>query len=224
MSTGMLAGCYRRAVKIPGVFDMRTDGAKERLATPGATGRERDGFEGLVQGKGAVVVGNTILIEDRAYWVLGAIPAVQRDLVAEFDAAVKAAPGGLRDVYVGEQFMFVDWGISFVARAIFPPAAWVTPSFTAVVTGTPLRDERRKEPRATTPSPPQRAPPESGPPENAPPESGPPENAPPPVEPVVPSETPAASETAPVPATPSDGLAPPDELSPDEDLFGEPLE
>lgn len=209
VAVGASSGCFRRSVAVPGVFDLRTDGSGEKSKRPKPLSTERRDFEALLQGKGPYVVGNTIFIEDRAYWVYGAIPAVQGDVVKAFRTVMEASPGGLRNVYVGEQYTFVDWAITFVSRLVFTPAGIITPPLTFQASATALEApggfvEGRTAPPKQTPSVPE--PRDDAREETAAPPRPEPETPPPPQDPLPP------------PA----GLAPPDELSPDEDLFGDP--
>ncbi len=148
--TATSVGCNRHAMRLPGVVDMRTDGTgaepgKVDLTT--VSQHVRPEFSGLMEGEGIGVRGPEITVEDRAYWLIRVIPVYNNSIDEELQGMLEASGGGVRNLHLGEEFMFIDWALSVVAQFIFPLTAWVLPPFTAQVSGLPLKLKRN--PKAT---------------------------------------------------------------------------
>lgn len=93
------AGCSTVTSKIPGVLDLRSDGADAPLNS-GELPPARSGFDGLLWGEG-VKGGADVLIEDRSHFLLNLMPIANESSTDEWRTAM--GDQALRNVAITEQ-------------------------------------------------------------------------------------------------------------------------
>jgi hypothetical protein len=128
-------GCFRYQTRIPGVIDLRTDGAalppdSEVQHYPPEI--KRDEATGIIAGKGLVSNGHQVRIEDRSFWVLGLIPIYNQSIAEELQATLNSGGSqkGLRKLTLKEEVGLMDVGLHVVVRICFGPASWLVPTWT----------------------------------------------------------------------------------------------
>lgn len=110
------SGCNHLTTHVPGVLDMRTDGAAAAPATvkPGAAARA--GFDSIVYGEGVTGTSDVKVI-DRKYWACAFFPVLNESATEEITMSM-GPTGALRNVRIGEQFTVMNWFMGVVVRAI----------------------------------------------------------------------------------------------------------
>lgn len=119
LALGVLAAlsgaCTHITTSVPGVLDLRSDGAGAAVDTKAPTGA-RGGFDALMDGDGVTGTAGEIKVEDRKYWVCGLLPVLNESATEEINAAV--GPGAMRNVRIGEQFTVLNWFTGACVRAL----------------------------------------------------------------------------------------------------------
>ncbi len=112
-----LTGCLHVTSKIPGVLDLRSDGADAPVNDePLANGATRSGFDAFAYGGG--VTGTTdVQIEDRNHFILALVPVANESSTEEWKQAL--GDGHLRNITVNEQFGVMTWFVAF-AKGLVP--------------------------------------------------------------------------------------------------------
>ncbi len=107
-----LSGCLHVTSKVPGVLDLRSDGADAPINTePLPTGAARTGFDGFAYGAG-VAGQSDVQIEDRNHFVLALIPIANESSTEEWQMAL--GDGHLRNVSMNEQYGVMTFFVAFV--------------------------------------------------------------------------------------------------------------
>ena len=107
-------GCRAFEANVPGVLDLRSDGAQaatieEKLPAGETT---RDGFGGILTGEGVKANKADVTVEDRHWWILGLFKIANPSMKEEMAAAL--GKNAMRKVYVGEQLAGTDVVIGIV--------------------------------------------------------------------------------------------------------------
>jgi hypothetical protein len=123
------SACFHITTKVPGVIDMRSDGADMPTDTkPLTLGRDvsRTGVEAILMGDGTQQSGARVTVADRKFWAVGLVPLVNASTSEEIQAAV--GTGTLRRVKVGESETVIDvamyLGGSFVTSFVGLSGIW----------------------------------------------------------------------------------------------------
>ena len=140
-----LQGCFHYHTHVPGVLDLREPtGPMPHVAGTADPSVSRTGFDGLVKGDGYQPIGDTFVVKDRNYWVLGLFSVSQQDVTPPLAYAMKSG-GGLRDVHIGDGQAGTDvgitWAVELVGDIVWPVLLleWVLPSMTFEVSGTQVQ-------------------------------------------------------------------------------------
>lgn len=148
------AGCAHYTAEVPGVLDLRSDGAGAPVDKARAAGKKREGVDGFLKGQGAWRQGEAVVVEDRAQSVLllslvtGKSPYFNESCRPELLAAT--GPGALRDVQLGHGQTLYDYVIQFVGGTVVSfipipvlPGIFLGPSsWTFTAQGTPVETPR----------------------------------------------------------------------------------
>jgi hypothetical protein len=150
VAVGFGAGCSTVTSKIPGVLDLRSDGAAAPVNT-GALPPPRSGFDGFAWGEG-VKGGPDVVIEDRSHLALNLVPIANESSTEEWRTAI--GDQALRNVAITEQesLMAVVVGIAKTCTCILGVVSG-TWDFRArgtriLASGTSTRDESIPPPPA----------------------------------------------------------------------------
>lgn len=98
-AAAVCGGCNHIDTRVPGVFDMRSDGAGLAVAEPLQV-RPRDGVDSFVAGSGITSSGGTVSIDDRQHYVLQLFPVLNDNATEEIRMCTEKA--ALRDVTIGD--------------------------------------------------------------------------------------------------------------------------
>jgi hypothetical protein len=108
------AGCVTVTSKVPGVLDLRSDGADAPVNT-GALPPPRSGFDSFAYGEG-VKGGADVVIEDRSHFLLAFMPIFNDSSTEEWRTAI--GDQALRNVAITEQYGVMTWAVAFVKGLI----------------------------------------------------------------------------------------------------------
>jgi len=96
------SGCYHVTSKVPGVLDLRSDGADSTVdSSPLPKGATREGFDAFAYGAGVTGAAD-VLIEDRNHYVIDLVPILNESSTEEWKSAL--GDGALRNIAITEQF------------------------------------------------------------------------------------------------------------------------
>jgi hypothetical protein len=98
-ATAVCAGCNHIDTKVPGVLDMRSDGAGLAVAESLQV-RPRDGLDSFVAGSGITDTAGTVSVDDRQHHVLSLFPVMNDNAAEEIRICTENA--ALRDVTIGD--------------------------------------------------------------------------------------------------------------------------
>ena len=98
-AAAVCAGCNHIDTRVPGVLDMRSDGAALATAEP-LTVRPRDGLDGFVAGPGIASTGGAVSVEDRQHFALLLIPLMNDNATEELRICTEKA--AVRDITIGD--------------------------------------------------------------------------------------------------------------------------
>jgi hypothetical protein len=135
------SGCFRYQTRIPGVIDLRSEGAglsgepAKNAENPDVT---RDAATAILAGDGLKATGTRVAIEDRTFWVLGLIPIYNPSMHEELSAALGHGHG-LRHLKIKEQVGIMDVGITLLVRLCVGAAGWLVPTWTLSATAERVR-------------------------------------------------------------------------------------
>lgn len=108
-------GCSHITTKVPGVLDMRSDGGLAPVDKDKKSA-ERSGFDAIMNGEG-VKGGSDVQVVDRKYWILDLFPVLNESATEEIGAAM-GSDGALRNVRIGEQYSFANFGVGFCCGGV----------------------------------------------------------------------------------------------------------
>ena len=112
-----LSGCLHVTSKIPGVLDLRSDGADAPAnSEPLPNGATRAGFDSFAYG-GGVTGGTDVQLEDRTHFALAFLPIANESSTEEWQQAL--GDGHLRNISINEQYGVMTWFVSF-AKGLIP--------------------------------------------------------------------------------------------------------
>jgi hypothetical protein len=202
------SGCYHYTTDVPGVLDLRSDGASAQENAAAIENKEgdevsRDGFMGFLNGAGVQAEGSKFTVEDRHLFLGIVIPGlfvIMNDSASEELDAAMGEGGAIRKVRIGhtEDMMSILLsigtrivaGIVPVVNAIASPVVNITNPFWFTFTASGERIQGSGGKGAMAPPPP---------PADAPPPPPPP--PPPPAE----GDAPPATDAAPEEGTTEEG-------------------
>ena len=104
------SGCLHIGAELPGVLDLRSDGAEASTLTtelPAGDAVNRAGFSGILLGDGATAAGEKASVVDRQHYL---IDLVQLTDGPKDELAAGVGKDAWRDVFVGDQFSLPDFG------------------------------------------------------------------------------------------------------------------
>jgi len=146
------AGCTTVTSKIPGVLDLRSDGA-DAPVNSAALPPARSGFDGFAYGEG-VKGGADVVIEDRSHFVLNLVPIANEFSTDEWRTAI--GDQALRNVAITEQYTVMTWAVGFVKGLIPVVGGFITGTWDfrargtrILASGSSVRDESIPPPPAT---------------------------------------------------------------------------
>jgi hypothetical protein len=127
----LAGGCSHVTTKVPGVLDLRSDGALAPLEKEPPKG-QRDGFDAILHGDG-VTGTSEVKVVDRKYWILNLVPVVNDSATEEIGQAM-GREGALRNVRIGEQYTFFNFAVAYCCS--------VVPIVNCIVMPTPVGSPR----------------------------------------------------------------------------------
>ena len=112
------SGCYHIDSQLPGVLDLRSDGADAPVETAALQPSEavaRGGMSSFFLGDGATASGAEVSIVDRNHYILGWFPIFNPSSKEEWQAALGES-GALRNVQIGDQLSIMAWANALVIQ------------------------------------------------------------------------------------------------------------
>jgi hypothetical protein len=98
-AAAVCGGCNHIDTKVPGVLDMRSDGAGLAVAEPPQV-RTREGVDWFMAGSGVTPTAGTVSVDDRQHYVLRIFPVLNDNAAEEIRICTENA--ALRDVTIGD--------------------------------------------------------------------------------------------------------------------------
>jgi hypothetical protein len=110
------SGCYHVTSKVPGVLDLRSDGADSTVdSSQLPKGATREGFDAFAYGAGVTGAAD-VIIEDRNHYVIDLMPVFNESSSEEWKAAL--GDGALRNIAITEQLGGMSFLVSVVKSCI----------------------------------------------------------------------------------------------------------